>query len=62
MLFDGFDHFRQQAEKVKAAALFAAEGAAFVQQGKFQQDRARIGDVKRTMLFCFVVHVTHSIF
>jgi hypothetical protein len=33
LFFDGFNHFRQQAEQVKAAALFHAEGATFVEQG-----------------------------
>ncbi|MNT09762.1 hypothetical protein D3C72_1445630 [compost metagenome] len=62
LLFDGFDHFRQQAKQVKTAALFRAEGAAFIQQRELQQYRPRVGDIKGTMMFCFVVHVTHSIF
>ena len=31
LFFDGFDHFRQQAQQVEAATLFHAEGASFVE-------------------------------
>ena len=36
LFFNGLNHFRQQAKQVKAAALFHAEGAAFVEQGEFE--------------------------
>ena len=36
LFFNGFNHFRQQAQQVKAAALFHAKGAAFVQKGELQ--------------------------
>ena len=36
LFFNGFNHFRQQTQQVKAAALFHAKGAAFVQKGKLQ--------------------------
>lgn len=39
---------------------FHAEGTAFIQQRKFQQYRASVRDIKRTLFFCFWFHVTHS--
>ena len=45
LFFNGFDHFRQQAQQVEAAALFHAEGAAFVEQRKFKQHGAGVRDV-----------------
>ncbi|SAE07539.1 Uncharacterised protein [Enterobacter cloacae] len=36
LFFNGLNHFRQQAQQVKAAALFHAKGAAFVQKGELQ--------------------------
>ncbi len=33
LLFDSFNHFRQQAEQVEIAALFHTEGASLVEQG-----------------------------
>ncbi|SQI92173.1 Uncharacterised protein [Klebsiella oxytoca] len=49
LLFDGFDHFRQQAQQIKAAALFHAEGAALIEQRKFKQHGAGVRDVKRAV-------------
>ncbi len=56
LLFDTLDRFRQQAVEVKFVALFKREGAAFIQQGKFQQDRASVGDVQRTLTFVLMFH------
>ncbi len=53
LFFDGFHRFRQQAVQVEVATFFLGESAAFVQQRKFQQNRAGVRDVERAFAFVF---------
>ena len=62
LFFDGFNHFRQQAQQVEVAALFHAEGAALVQERELQQNRTGVRNIEGAIFFGFVVHVTHLIF
>ncbi|VGP90969.1 hypothetical protein SB00610_04443 [Klebsiella quasipneumoniae subsp. similipneumoniae] len=61
LLFDGFNHFRQQAKKVETAALFHTEGAALVEQGEFKQNGTRVGDVQGTVFLMGKLHRTNSL-
>ena len=61
LLFNGFDHFRQQTQQVEAAALFHAEGATFVEQRKFKQHGAGVRDVKRAVFLMGELHRTNSL-
>ena len=56
LLFDGLDVLGQQAFQIEAAALFAGEGAALVEQGRLQQGRACVGDVEGTFLIIVFKH------
>ena len=53
LLLNALNHFRQQPEQVEVAAFFHTERAAFIQQGKFQQNRPRIGDIKGTIFIAW---------
>ena len=56
-----FNNFWQQAEQVKAAALFHAEGATFVEKGKFEQNGASVGDIQGTVFLMGELHRTNSL-
>src|SRR5690606_21817948 len=60
LFFNRFDDFRQQPQQVETATLFHTECASFVQQGKFQENGASVGNIKRTRFFAFGFHITHS--
>ena len=61
LLFDSFNHFRQQAEQVEIAALFHTEGASLVEQGEFKQNGTRVGDVQGTVFLMGKLHRTNSL-
>ncbi|VFT75825.1 Uncharacterised protein [Klebsiella aerogenes] len=61
LLFDGFNHFRQQAKKVEIAALFQTEGAALVEEGEFKQNGTRVRDVQGTVFLMGKLHRTNSL-
>ncbi|MNY30976.1 hypothetical protein D3C86_1651140 [compost metagenome] len=56
LLFDGFYRFWQQPVQVEMAAFILGESAAFIEQRKFQQNRAGIRDVERAFAFVFKFH------
>ena len=57
LLFDSFNHFRQQAEQIEIAALFHTEGA--FKAG--DRNGTRVGDVQGTVFLMGKLHRTNSL-
>jgi hypothetical protein len=56
LLFDGFDVLGQQTLQIEAAAFFAGEGAALVEQRRLQQGWTCVGNVEGTFLIIIFKH------